>query len=81
MRLLLAVIAARNDGVGDGASGMPRPTKPKTNPRKSGQQYPTPYSEVALEADYKDDLRLWCDLTFWAVQFLALVNGTDGAYA
>jgi len=41
---------------------------------KAGLAYPTPYSEVALEVDYASDVSLWCDLTFWAVQFLSLYN-------
>ena len=42
---------------------------------KQGQRYPSAYSEVSLEPDYKSDLCLWCDLTFWAVQFLYLYGG------
>ena len=41
---------------------------------KAGLSYPTPYSEAALEVDYASDMQLWCDLTFWAVQFLSLYN-------
>jgi hypothetical protein len=37
---------------------------------KACHQYPTPYSEVCLEADTNDDLKLWCDMTFWAIQLL-----------
>lgn len=33
-------------------------------------EYPTPYVDVRLEADYKRKYALECDLTFWAVQFL-----------
>lgn len=36
-------------------------------------RYPTAYSEVGLEKDYQKENSLWCDLTFWAVQFLCLV--------
>ena len=37
-------------------------------------EYPTPYVDVRLESDYKKKYALECDLTFWAVQFLYLVN-------
>ena len=37
-------------------------------------QYPTPYTDVRLEADYKDKKALLCDLTYWAVEFLYLVS-------
>lgn len=43
---------------------------------KSGRQYPTPYGEVFLETDFENDKSLWCDLTFWAVQFLYLYENT-----
>lgn len=35
-------------------------------------EYPTPYTDVRLEADYKRKYALECDLTFWAIQFLCL---------
>ena len=38
-------------------------------------EYPSAYTDVALEPDYKKKTALDCDLTFWAVQFLYLVNG------
>ena len=41
---------------------------------KAGLKYPGPYSEVALEQEYKTDTAIWCDLTFWAVQFLHLLE-------
>ena len=37
--------------------------------------YPTPYSDICLEDNYKTDTAIECDLTFWAVQFLNLVEG------
>lgn len=37
-------------------------------------EYPTPYSDVRLEPDYKNNHALACDLTFWAVQLLYLVQ-------
>lgn len=37
-------------------------------------RYPGPYSEISLEADYKNEMSIWCDFTFWAVQFLNLVE-------
>ena len=36
--------------------------------------YPSPYGDVRLEADYKQEKALLCDLTFWAVEFLWLVE-------
>lgn len=41
---------------------------------KEGLKYPEPYSEVALELDYKKDTAMWCDLTFWAVQLLSIIE-------
>lgn len=40
-------------------------------------KYPTPYVDVRLEPDYKSKTALLCDLTFWAVQFLYLAEGTE----
>lgn len=37
-------------------------------------EYPTPYSDVRLEPDYKQKYALDCDLTFWAVQLLYLID-------
>jgi hypothetical protein len=45
---------------------------------KSNLQWPGPYSEVALETDHKTDIKLWCELTFWAVQFLTLAENIIG---
>ena len=33
-------------------------------------KYPSPYTDVMLEASYKDKNALLCDLTFWALEFL-----------
>jgi hypothetical protein len=41
---------------------------------KLNHQWPGPYSEVALESDHKNDIQLWCELTFWAVQFITLAE-------
>ena len=40
-------------------------------------EYPTAYVDVRLEADYKKPLALDCDLTFWAVQLLHIVENVD----
>ena len=40
-------------------------------------EYPTAYIDVRLEPDYKRKYALECDLTFWAVQFLTLVEGAN----
>lgn len=37
--------------------------------------YPSAYTDVRLEPDYKRKYAIECDLTFWAVQFLKLVEG------
>ncbi|MDR1064743.1 MAG: hypothetical protein LBL25_00035 [Oscillospiraceae bacterium] len=39
--------------------------------------YPTAYADTRLETDYKRKYAMECDLTFWAVQFLGLVD--DGS--
>ena len=44
---------------------------PKT---KGYSPYPTAYSDIQLEPDYKRKYALECDLTFWAIQFLYLSN-------
>lgn len=41
---------------------------------KASLKYPGPYSEIALEPDHKKDTALWCELTFWAVQFLDIIQ-------
>lgn len=37
-------------------------------------KYPGPYSEIALETEHETDTKLWCELTFWAVQLLNIVK-------
>lgn len=41
---------------------------------KESLKYPGPYTEVALEPSYKKDTAIWCDLTFWAVQLLHIIE-------
>lgn len=41
---------------------------------KQGLRFPTPYSEIALEPSYRTDTALWCELTFWAVQLLSILE-------
>lgn len=41
---------------------------------KRGMEFPTPYSEIALEPSHKTDIALWCELTFWAVQLLTILG-------
>lgn len=49
----------------------------RTNYKKSSfTQYPTAYVDGRLEVDHKRKYALECDLTFWAVQFLNLVDGS-----
>lgn len=37
-----------------------------------------PYVEIGLEPDHKKDTAIWCELTFWAVEFLYLLEGEEG---
>ncbi|HIZ55846.1 MAG TPA: hypothetical protein H9671_06535 [Firmicutes bacterium] len=37
-------------------------------------EYPTAYTDVRLESDYKNKKALLCDLTYWAVEFLVLAD-------
>ena len=47
----------------------------RTKFKKSNfSSYPTAYVDIVLEPDYKRKYTLECDLTFWAVQFLSLVE-------
>ena len=41
---------------------------------KEGLKYPGPYAEIALEQEYRNDIAIWCELTFWAVKFLDIVE-------
>ena len=50
------------------------PHNKRYSPKKI--EYPGPYTDVRLEADYKNKNALLCDLTFWAVEFLYLVNNS-----
>jgi hypothetical protein len=42
--------------------------------RNSMTKYAYAYGEIGLEPDHRKKTALDCDLTFWAVQFLYLVN-------
>ena len=47
----------------------------QTNLKKSNlSPYPTAYADVVLEPNRKQKYALECDLTFWAVQFLNLIE-------
>lgn len=48
------------------------PNNKRYSPKKI--EYPTAYTDVRLEADYKNKVALLCDLTFWAVQFMYLYS-------
>ncbi len=41
---------------------------------KDNMKFPGPYSEISLEANHKTDTAVWCELTFWAVQLLSLLD-------
>ena len=44
---------------------------------KSNMKYPGPYSEVSLETNHKTDTAIWCELTFWAIQLVNILNIQD----
>lgn len=48
------------------------PHNKRYSPKKI--EYTGPYTDVRLEADYKNKKAPLCDLTFWAVEFLYLVE-------
>lgn len=48
------------------------PHNKRYSPKKI--EYTGPYTDVRLEPDYKSKNALLCDLTFWAVEFLYLVD-------
>ncbi len=41
---------------------------------KNNLQITHPYAEIGLEEKHDTDRALWCELTFWAVQFLHLLS-------
>lgn len=41
---------------------------------KSNFRSAHPYAEIGLEPDYRKDTAMWCDLTFWAVEFLYILE-------
>lgn len=41
---------------------------------KSNLRSAHPYAEIGLEPDHKKDTAIWCDLTFWAVEFLHYIE-------
>ena len=41
---------------------------------KEGLKDPGPYAEIALEQEYRNDIAIWCELTFWAVKLLDIVE-------
>ena len=48
------------------------PHNKRYSPKKI--EYPTAYTDVRLEPNYKSKNALLCDLTFWAVQLIHLCN-------
>ncbi len=36
-----------------------------------------PYAEIGLEPDHKKDTAIWCELTFWAIQFLNIIENSE----
>ena len=51
------------------------PHNKRYSPKKI--EYTGSYGDVRLEADYKSKHGLLCDLTFWAIEFLYLVEGDE----
>ena len=43
---------------------------------KLNMQFPGPYSEISLESCHKTDTAIWCELTFWAIQLLNIINNS-----
>lgn len=41
---------------------------------KSNLRLGHPYAEIGLERNHRKDTAIWCDLTFWAVEFLTLME-------
>mgnify|MGYP000854045100 FL=1 len=41
---------------------------------KDNMKFPEPYSEISLEVNYKTNTAIWCELTFWAVQLLSILD-------
>lgn len=44
---------------------------------KTNFQCAHPYAEIGLEPDHKKDTAMWCDLTFWAVEFLHIIENYE----
>ena len=36
-----------------------------------------PYAEIGLEPNHRKDSALWCELTFWAVEFLYILGAAQ----
>lgn len=41
---------------------------------KSNLRLGHPYAEIGLEGNYRKDTAIWCDLTFWAVEFFHYIE-------
>ena len=56
---------------------------PGMRPSSMKIPYPTAYTDTRLEADYKNKNALNCDLTFWAVELLYLLDNAEitGAFS
>lgn len=41
---------------------------------KENLKYPGPYTEIALEQEHRNDIAIWCEVTFWAVKLISIVE-------
>ena len=73
IRRSIANVLRAIDGDGILRMNFSVPHNKRYSPKKI--EYTGAYSDVRLEADYKNKNVLLCDLTFWAVEFLYLVSG------
>ncbi len=58
----------------DGVLRVPFDTPYQKRCFKNNLRIAHPYAEVGLEEKHDTDRALWCELTFWAVQFLHLLS-------
>lgn len=52
-------------------------TESEINPFKDNLQIAHPYAEIGLEPNHRKDSAIWCELTFWAVQFLHILGAAE----
>lgn len=62
-----------DDGILKMNFGLPH--NKRYSPKKI--EYPTAYEDVRLEVNYNNKNSLKCDLTFWAVELLHIIDNTS----